>query len=253
MFFALLKEMRAENRRVVLEDLLLYMWRNAQRKLPSQLRKKLTNANRLLLELEDRRLLFEQSDEQMQAIADQIKHTPSVTDIETPSRQVIRINVNIRSQCMDIQSMQHVLNRRNQGKGTYKLTLGFVKIRKKLMAMIVKVHARIEKLRTKRNLAIEDDIPILNRDDITDRSSWFWNGAPADDTSHAFIAESWNALLRQREEVHLLTVEYDRWKRNTNQDIQILSEGHRYSPDTQVEGVQCWRLRELAQLQKDIL
>lgn len=130
---------------------------------------------------------------------------------------------------------------------------GFVKIRKKLLAMIIKVHARIEKLRTKRNLAIEDDTPILNRADITDRNSWFWNGVPADDTTNAFIAESWNALLRQREEVHLLTVEYDRWKRNAELDIQRLSEGHIYSPDTPVDGVQCWRLRELAQLQRDIL
>jgi hypothetical protein len=117
MFFGLLKEMRADNRRIVLEDLLQFMWRNAQQKLPQQLRKKLAIANKLLLELEDRRLLFDLTDEQMNRIADQLRHTPSTTDIDTPSRIIIRLNIQIRNQFMDIQSMQHVLNRRNQGKG----------------------------------------------------------------------------------------------------------------------------------------
>jgi hypothetical protein len=119
--------------------------------------------------------------------------------------------------------------------------------------MIVKVHARIEKLRSKRNNAIDGDTPILHNADITNRHSWFWNGVPADDTSHNFIAETWNALLRQREEVQLLTVEYDRWRLNTELDIQLLTQGYVYGLDTPVDGVQCWRLRELARLQRDLL
>jgi hypothetical protein len=157
---------------------------------------------------------------------------------------------------MDIQSMQHVLERRKQGKGIHTLTPGFFKIRKKLLSMIVKANSRIETMRTKRNLAIDDDTPVLQKTDITDRSSWFWNGAPAADSSHAFLAESWSALLRQREEVQMLITEYDRWKQNTEIAIDILANGFMYAddiPDDKLAGVNCWRLRHLARLKTALL
>lgn len=230
------KEMRKENRRVVLEDQFAFLWKRTQSKIPSSINKKMITYTVAVEELRRQRDALTETDDELEALTRKRANTDVSPTLRTrvfdnPESNVFRVDTNIRRNRNQIAFYHSLINRRGAAQDH--------KIRRNLQESISKLYKSIETARNKRNnLLAECDVdrvqtmtgaqrifPVtLEFNDIMDKTSGFWLVNPNDGVEGIEDSkiETYNLLQRHEEELVLLEIEKARWIQHVNHDLDLL-------------------------------
>lgn len=253
LFAAMAKEMSSDNRHVLYEDVLLFSWFRSQRKQPMVIMFKLRNLKPELEELEDFRLSWTETDDDLDLMTANYKQPPRqfVTVYSKEQARIHTFDSKIRHEMMEIGGLFKAISRKWQKCKSFVLKAAHKKQRHSLQQRVVKMYAKIEGWRTQRNALVVpvpglqnvEDAPfyhrILEKDDIRTKErmlNWFWLGQI---DVHEYEEETkvliWEKLKRYREEFSMLKNEQKVWIEHAKMDIEHLSQ-NLYTGDDHMRG-----------------